>query len=79
MGWSSPSDPFLQPTPPTGASHRTRGITALSAIFFYKLPADAGHEISGRKASEISSRKGAEKAAVKSASENTANARDLRL
>ncbi len=54
-------------------------ITALSAIFFYKLPPDAGHEISGRKAAEISSRKGAEKAAAKKASESTADARDQKL
>jgi EmrB/QacA subfamily drug resistance transporter len=54
-------------------------ITAFSAIMFYRLPADAGHEISGRGAGEISSRKGAAKAAVKHASEDTFNARDMRL
>jgi len=54
-------------------------ITATSSLLFYRLPSDAGHEISGRQASEISSRKGAAKAAVKHASEDTFDARDLRL
>ena len=36
-------------------------ISAVSAYFFWQMPDDAGHEISGRKAVEISSRKGAEK------------------
>src|SRR3954467_1686254 len=36
-------------------------ISAISAYFFWQMPADAGNEISGRKAVEISSRKGAEK------------------
>ena len=44
-------------------------ISAVSAYFFWQMPDDAGHEISGRKAVEISSRKGAEKAATKAASE----------
>ena len=34
-------------------------ISAASAYFFWQMPDDAGHEISGRKAVEISSRKGA--------------------
>ena len=34
-------------------------ISAVSAYFFWQMPDDAGHEISGRKAVEISSRKGA--------------------
>jgi EmrB/QacA subfamily drug resistance transporter len=54
-------------------------ISAVSAWFFWQMPDDAGHEISGRKAVEISSRKGAATAAVKAASEETQNARDQRL
>ena len=44
-------------------------ISAVSAWFFWQMPDDAGHEISGRKAAEISSRKGAAQAATKAASE----------
>jgi EmrB/QacA subfamily drug resistance transporter len=54
-------------------------ISALSAWFFWQMPDDAGHEISGRKAVEISSRKGAASAAAKAASEGTQDARDQRL
>ena len=54
-------------------------ISAMSAYFFWQMPDDAGHEISGRKAVEISSRKGAAKAAAKAASETTEDARDQRL
>jgi hypothetical protein len=54
-------------------------ISAASAWFFWQMPDDAGHEISGRKAVEISSRKGVANAAVKAASEETQNARDQRL
>jgi EmrB/QacA subfamily drug resistance transporter len=55
-------------------------ISAVSSYFFWQMPDDAGHEISGRKAVEkISSRKGAEKAAAKAASEGTEDARDQRL
>jgi len=54
-------------------------ISAASAWFFWQMPDDAGHEISGRKAVEISSRKGAAKAAAKAASEGTEDARDQRL
>jgi EmrB/QacA subfamily drug resistance transporter len=54
-------------------------ISAISACFFYQMPDDAGHEISGRKAVEISSRKGAANAAAKAASETTEDARDQRL
>jgi len=54
-------------------------ISAISAYFFYQMPDDAGHEISGRKAIEISSRKGAAKAVAKAASETTEDARDQRL
>ncbi len=50
-------------------------ISAASAWFFWQMPADAGNEISGRKAIDISSRKGAEKRrateAVKVATEDT--------
>ena len=54
-------------------------ISAVSAYFFWQMPDDAGHEISGRKAIEISSRKGAAKAVAKAASETTEEARDQRL
>jgi EmrB/QacA subfamily drug resistance transporter len=54
-------------------------ISMVSAFFFWQMPDDAGHEISGRKAVEISSRKGAATAAIKVASEETQNARDQRL
>jgi hypothetical protein len=51
----------------------------VSAWWFWQMPDDAGHEISGRKVVEISSRKGAAKAATKAASEGTQDARDQRL
>jgi EmrB/QacA subfamily drug resistance transporter len=54
-------------------------ISVMSTYFFWQMPDDAGHEISGRKAVEISSRKGAAKAAAKAASETTEDARDQRL
>jgi EmrB/QacA subfamily drug resistance transporter len=54
-------------------------ISVISAYFFWQMPDDAGHEISGRKAIEISSRKGAAKAVAKAASETTEDARDQRL
>jgi MFS family permease len=54
-------------------------ISAISAWFFWQMPDDAGHEISGRKAVEISSRKGAALAATKTATEETEDARDQRL
>ncbi|WP_295846605.1 MFS transporter [Tardiphaga sp.] len=54
-------------------------ISATSAYFFWQMPDDAGHEISGRKVAEISSRKGTENAATKAASEGTEDARDQRL
>jgi MFS family permease len=54
-------------------------ISAASAFFFWRMPDDAGHEISGRKAVEISSRKGAAKEAIKAASQGTQDARDQRL
>src|SRR5947199_9296142 len=50
-------------------------ISAVSAYFFWQMPDDAGHEISGRKAVAISSRKGAAQEAAKAASETTADAR----
>ena len=60
------------------------GLTsAASAWFFWQMPDDAGHEISGRKAVEIASRKGAAKSAastaVKVATEDTQDMRDQRL
>ena len=54
-------------------------ISMASAFFFWQMPDDAGHEISGRKAVEISSRKGAAKEAAKAASQGTQDARDQRL
>jgi hypothetical protein len=58
-------------------------ISAASAWFFWQMPDDAGHEISGRKAIEVSSRKGAASAkasaAAKVAAEETQDARDQRL
>jgi EmrB/QacA subfamily drug resistance transporter len=54
-------------------------ISAISAYFFWQMPDDAGHEISGRQAVEISSRKEAAKAVAKAASETTEDARDQRL
>jgi EmrB/QacA subfamily drug resistance transporter len=54
-------------------------VSAISAYFFWQMPDDAGHEISGRQAVEISSRKEAAKAVAKAASETTEDARDQRL
>jgi len=54
-------------------------ISAASAYFFWQMPDDAGHEISGRKAVAISSRKEAAKAVAKAASETTEDTRDQRL
>jgi EmrB/QacA subfamily drug resistance transporter len=54
-------------------------LSATSAWFFWQMPDDAGHEISGRKVIDIASRKGVEKAAAKAASEGTEDVRDQRL
>jgi MFS family permease len=54
-------------------------ISAASSWFFWQMPDDAGHEISGRKALAISSRKEAAKEAALAASETTEDARDQRL
>ena len=58
-------------------------ISAVSSWFFWQMPADAGHEISGRKAIAIASRKGAAKEAAQEATvvatEHTQDARDQRL
>jgi MFS family permease len=58
-------------------------ISAVSSYFFWQMPDDAGHEISGRKALAISSRKGAAKSAAQEAravaTEETQSARDQRL
>jgi hypothetical protein len=54
-------------------------ISATSAYFFWQMPDDAGHEISGRKVIDIASRKGAENAAAKLGSEGTEEARDQKL
>jgi hypothetical protein len=57
--------------------------SAASSYFFWQMPTDAGHEISGRKAVEVASRKGAAKsaatAAVTAATEDTQDVRDQRL
>jgi len=54
-------------------------ISFSSTYFFYRLPEDAGHEISGQRAADISSRKRAERAIEKQAVETTADVRDQRL
>jgi EmrB/QacA subfamily drug resistance transporter len=54
-------------------------ISAASSWFFWQMPDDAGHEISGRKAVAISSRRGAARATAWEASETTQDARDQRL
>jgi EmrB/QacA subfamily drug resistance transporter len=58
-------------------------ISAASCYFFWQMPDDAGHEISGRKAIAISSRKGAARGAAQearvAATEGTQDARDQRL
>ena len=58
-------------------------ISAASAWFFWQMPDDAGHEISGRKALAISSRKGAAKETAQEAAvvatESTQDARDQKL
>jgi EmrB/QacA subfamily drug resistance transporter len=58
-------------------------ISAASCWFFWQMPDDAGHEISGRKAIAISSRKEAEKGAAQqarvAATEGTQDARDQKL
>src|SRR6201994_1171354 len=58
-------------------------VSAGSSWFFWQMPSDAGHEISGRKALAMSSRKGAAKGAAQDAaviaSEGTHDARDQRL
>ena len=58
-------------------------VSAAACYFFWLMPGDAGHEISGRKAIAISSRKRAAKSAALEAravaTEETQNARDQRL
>ena len=54
-------------------------ISATSSWFFWQMPDDAGHEISGRKALAISSRKGAAKQVALAASETTEEVRDQKL
>ena len=54
-------------------------ISLCSTYFFYRMPRDAGHEVSGQQAAEISSRKRAERAIEKQAVETTADVRDQRL
>ncbi len=58
-------------------------ISAAASFFFWQMPADAGHEISGRKALAIASRKSAAKEAAQeatvAATEGTQDARDQRL
>ena len=54
-------------------------ISACSAWLFWRMPADAGHQISGPKPLDIASRKGKAQAAAKVAQEATEDARDQRL
>jgi EmrB/QacA subfamily drug resistance transporter len=58
-------------------------ISAAASIFFWQMPVDAGHEISGRKAIAKASRKGNAKEAAQearvAATEGTQDARDQRL
>jgi hypothetical protein len=58
-------------------------ISAASFWFFWQMPSDAGHEISGRKALALASKKGAARGAAQEAvvvaSEGTHDARDSRL
>jgi len=58
-------------------------VSAASSWFFWQMPSDAGHEISGRKALAISSRKGAARDAAQEAAvvatEGTQDMRDQRL
>src|ERR1700748_411243 len=58
-------------------------ISAASCYYFWQMPDDAGHEISGRKAIAIASRKssarGAAQEATVAATEGTQDARDQRL
>src|SRR5579872_3523845 len=54
-------------------------MSVISTWFFWQMPDDAGHEISGRKAVEISSRKHAAQEAVKAPSPGIQDARDQRL
>jgi len=53
------------------------------SCFFWQMPDDAGHKISGRKALAMSSRKGAAKGAAQEAAvvatEGTQDVRDQRL
>jgi hypothetical protein len=53
-------------------------ISAISAYFFYQMPADAGHQVSGRGVTVVPS---AERDAEpeETAATETANARDQRL
>jgi MFS family permease len=56
------------------------GLISLSSTWwFYRLPEDAGHQVSGRKAVEISSRKHRAEAIEKEAVETTIDIRDQRL
>ncbi len=58
-------------------------VSAASSYFFWQMPSDAGHEISGRKALALASRKGAAKGAAQEAAvvatEGTQDVRDQRL
>ena len=56
------------------------GLISLSSTWwFYRLPEDAGHQVSGRKVVEISSRKHRVEAIEKEAVETTIDIRDQRL
>jgi hypothetical protein len=54
-------------------------ISAASVVFFYRLPSDAGSEVSGHRVAEIASRKGAARAAEKQVVEATVEVRDRKL
>src|SRR3979411_2719297 len=52
-------------------------ISAVSAYFFYEMPADAGHQVSGRRVLAVAPERDAEP--EETAAAETANARDQRL
>jgi hypothetical protein len=52
-------------------------ISAISAYFFYEMPADAGHQVSGRGVLAVAPERDAEP--EETAATETANARDQRL
>ena len=77
------TSPSFAPTCSRRPSSWSSLISAASSYFFWQMPDDAGHEISGRKAMAIASRKGAAKGAAQDAAvvatEGTQDMRDQRL